>query len=573
MVQAINAGPTKEGVGWAARARAPAPAPVKASVEGFGWGGEAFPVVTDYEAPYAAQSIFRQDVASWRPPMRSGEFANIVRRDLTLARLQDIIRNDAHAGSAIDKLCDHVVGRGLRFQSMPDGAMLGIPDRKARRALAQQIEAEWRSFAEEPRKYADAQQRLSLNGIFRLFARMWFIYGEASGVLSMNEDGAARYQTCVLAIDPSRICNPYGERDTLTRRMGIEQTPLGKPLGYHVRNAHLGDFWAPFEQTSWTFVPRQTSWGRPVFMHGFEPEWGGDGRGTSPLLSIVNRLRMLGKFADNELASATINALFAATVESDEPAEDVAERLRPAATVRENPGVLGLLDHYERFPLRLSNGARIPVMFPNSTLKFNASPRQTTAFPAFETAFLQTISSRLGLAYEQLKGDWSKTNYSSARAALNEVWRGITRARTAFIEQVVIPIQLAWADEAFDRGYLKAPAGAPDFWDCPAAYLKGTWIGPARGYVDPTKEVEASALRIDGRFSTWAAECAEQGLIFEEVFEQQANEIDMLNELGLPATPLTSAMLRSETADETEREADVGAPAKKAAPVKPQVAK
>jgi lambda family phage portal protein len=196
----------------------------------------------------------------------------------------------------------------------------------------------------------------------------------------------------------------------------------------------------------------------------------------------------------------------------------------------------------------------------------NQTPRQTTAFPAFETAFLQTISSRLGLAYEQLKGDWSKTNYSSARAALNEVWRGIARMRTAFVEQMVLPIQLAWADEAFDRGYLKEPAGAPSFWDCPSAYLKGTWIGPARGYVDPTKEVEASALKIDGRFSTWAAECAEQGLDYEEVFEQQANEIDMLEELGLPATPLTSAMLRSETVDETPDEAAEGQP--KAPPAK-----
>jgi lambda family phage portal protein len=565
-MQAINAGPTKSAVGWAARPRAHAP--VKASIADGIYGGEAFPVVSNYEAPYAAQSILRQDVASWRPPMRSGEFASTIRRDLTLARLQDIVRNDAHAGSAIDKLCDHIVGRGLRFMSMPDGDLLGITDRKARQAYGRKIQAEWRAFSEEPRRFADAQRRLSLNGLFRLFARTWFTNGEASCVLSMGDDSRARYQTSVLAIDPARICNPYGERDTLTRRMGIEQTEIGAPTGYHVRNASLGDYWAPFEQTSWTFVPRETTWGRPVFVHGFEPQREGDSRGSSLLLSIVNRLRMLGQFADNELASAALNALFSATIESDAPAEDVAERLKPATVGHSSEGFLGLLDHYEHFPARLSNGVRIPVLFPGSTLKMNQTPRQTTAFPAFETAFLQTISSRLGLAYEQLKGDWSKTNYSSARAALNEVWRGITRMRTAFVEQMVLPIQLAWADEAFDRGYLKEPAGAPSFWDCPAGYLKGIWIGPARGYVDPTKEVEASALKIDGRFSTWAAECAEQGLDFEEVFEQQANEIDMLEEYGLPATPLTSAMLRSETADETPAEADEGQPKAPRAPKK-----
>jgi capsid protein len=145
---------------------------------------------------------------------------------------------------------------------------------------------------------------------------------------------------------------------------------------------------------------------------------------------------------------------------------------------------------------------------------------------------------------------------------LNEVWRTINRMRQAFVEQVVLPIQLAWADDAFDRGYLKAPAGAPDFWDCPGGYLKGIWIGPARRFVDPVKEMEAAALRIDGRVSTWAAECAEQGQDFEDVFEQQASEIEMLTELGLPATPLTSAMLRSETPDEEPGPGSDNKPAK-----------
>jgi hypothetical protein len=112
------------------------------------------------------------------------------------------------------------------------------------------------------------------------------------------------------------------------------------------------------------------------------------------------------------------------------------------------------MDWYERNPARIG-GARIPVMLPGSKLTMNASPRQTTAFPAFEAAFLQTVAAKLGLSYEQLKGDWTKTNYSSARAALNETWRTITRMRMVFGEQIVEPMHLAWADEAFDKGYLE----------------------------------------------------------------------------------------------------------------------
>jgi len=553
-MQAINGGPTKEKVGWAARESAPAPRRVRADIDaGDPGSGLLQPYLTDYEAPFSAQSILSQSTAAWRPPMRSGDFGLTIRRDLTIARIQDIVRNDPHASSAIDKLVDHIVGAGLRWISRPDGDALGITDRAAVRAFARQMEAEFRCFAEDPRRYVDASRRLTLNGLLRLAARTWIFAGENSYVVTLRDDAAARYATCILTVDPDRICNPYGQRDTVTRRMGVEQTPAGEPVGYWVRDAHLGDYWAPFEQMSWTFVPRETEWGRPVFVHGYEPQRDGDTRGTSPFITLIQRLRMLGRFADNELASATINAMMAATIESDAPADEIAERMTPKAQVRTGVKTFwaDTLEWYEKYPVRVG-GSRIPVMLPGSTLKFNSSPRQTTAFPAFEAAFLQTIASKLGLAFEQLKMDWSKTNYSSARAALNEVWRGIMRLRAVFIEQTVAPLHYAWADEAFDRGYLKAPAGAPDFIDAPGAYLRGAWIGPPRGYVDPVKEQQASALRLDGRVTTWQRECAEQGLDYEEVFDQLEVETEMLKDRGLDAVALTGAMLRSATADDPE---------------------
>jgi lambda family phage portal protein len=536
------------GGGWAARPRAPMPtrngagAPPRPKAEGGSF--ERGPVLTDYEAPYHAQSVFTQDLAAFRPPLRSGDFGLTIRRDLTLARIQDIVRNDPHVSSALDKLVDLIVGPGLRWSSQPDGRALGIDDRKALRAFAKKAEAEFRLFSRDPRRFCDAERRMSLNGLFRLAARTWLTNAEATAVVTKCDDPAARYKTALLQIDPDRLCNPYGERDTTWRRMGVEFDETGTyPIGYHVREAHLGDYWAPERQMSWTSVERFTDWGRPVFIHAYEPLRESDTRGTSPLISLIGRLRMLGKFTDNELASATINALFAATIESDQPVEEVAERLDPAAKVKASNQNYAewMLDYYTAYPVKLG-GVRVPVMVPGSSMKFNANPRQTTAFPAFETAFLQTISSKLGLAYEQLKMDWSRTNYSSARAALNEVWRGVLSKSAAFIEQYVTPVLLAWADEAFDRGYLQAPKGAPEFWEMPGAYLAGRWIGPPRGYVDPVKEMEASALRIEGMVSTMRDECAEQGKDYEEVLDQLAQEEEDLKERGLDRLSLVAAV-------------------------------
>jgi lambda family phage portal protein len=182
-----------------------------------------------------------------------------------------------------------------------------------------------------------------------------------------------------------------------------------------------------------------------------------------------------------------------------------------------------MITHFANNPAKL-NGVRIPVMPPGSKITINGSPRQTTAFPAFQAAFLQKIAARLGISYEQLTMDWTKTNYSSARAALSEVWRHIQRLRATFTEQTVTPIFYAFLEEAFDRGYIKAPAGAPDFWDMPGAYLRAIWIGPGRGYIDPVKEAQASAIRMDSLTSTLEIECAEQGLDYEDVLDQRERE-------------------------------------------------
>lgn len=502
-------------------------------------GGPIGPALSDYEAPYRAQSVHAQDVAAFRPPLRSGDFASTVRRDLTLARIQDLVRNDPHVSSGLDKMSDHIVGAGLRWSAQPDLAVLrpGVAatdaDRAAASAFARTMEAEFRRFADDPRRHVDAGRRLDFNGLMRLAVRTYLTQGEAAYAVGRQTAPEARYVTAVMPVDPDRICNPYGQRDTLTRRLGVEMDGVGAPIGYHVRDAHLGDYWAPAEQMAWTYVERQTDWGRPIFVHGYEPLREGDTRGTSPLITLIGKLRMLGRFADNELASATINALFAATVESNMPADEVAEHLKPAANVSSQK--LWEAERFERYdnaPVMMG-GVRVPVLPQGDTLKMNSAPRQTTAFPAFETAFLQTIAAKLGLAYEQLKMDWSRTNYSSARAALNEVWRGVNRLSKVFVTQIVTPLHLAWADEAFDRGYLVEPEGWLKFWDAPGAYLRGRWIGPPRGYVDPVKEMQASALRVEGLVSTLRDENADQGRDFEETLDQLEAENEMLAARGL----------------------------------------
>ena len=56
---------------------------------------------------------------------------------------------------------------------------------------------------------------------------------------------------------------------------------------------------------------------------------------------------------------------------------------------------------------------------------------------------------------------------------------------------------------------------------------------PGRGWVDPVKEAQACQIRMEIGLSTLEAECASQGLDWEEVLEQRAREKNKIKKMGL----------------------------------------
>lgn len=482
---------------------------------------------------YRAASLDSQETFAWRPPLTSGDSATLFDRNLGAARVRDLLRNDPHAVAGITRLVDMLVGAGLHLSPRPNARALGLDptnktDRVALKDMVKALKSEFSLFAEDPRRFNDAQRKLSFNGQLRLLARTYASMNEATAFLSWRKDGAPRYATCLRIVDPDRLSNPMGRPDSLNLRGGIEFTDDGEPMAYHVRKGHQADYFRGARVFEWTRIPRATSWGRPIFIHGFEPDREDQSRAMTPFAALMTRMRMIGKFADSELATATVNALFAAFVHSNMPIADATQAFTPqGATFAEKRNA-----HYAENPAFL-NGVRIPVLPIGDEVKINSASRATTAFASFQTAFLQSIASALGISYEQLSMDWSKVNYSSARAALNEVWRHVQTLFAGFVEQVVVPIYFAQVEEAFDRGYITPPKGCPDFWDMPGAYLGARWIGPGRGYVDPVKEAEASSLRMGSLTSTLEDECADVGKDWEEVLDQSAIEEEELKERGL----------------------------------------
>ncbi|MEM1046474.1 MAG: phage portal protein [Pseudomonadota bacterium] len=494
--------------------------------------------------PYEGASRVQRDLAGWIPYKTSGQAALNFDRDLLTSRIQDMARNDGWASAGMDRLVDTVIGGGWRLSSKPNWRALGI-DPEAAFELSSSIEAEWRDYVNHPGRYCDVTRERVMGGQQALAFRHRCLDGEALAVIYYLPRGGD-YGTSVNIIDPDRLSTPMAQLDSTRMRAGVELDRHGAAVAYHIRKQHpADDILVGADFNKWERVLRETRTGRPRCVHAFEAKRAGQRRGEPVFTPILRKLRQVSKYDQFELQAAALNAVLAAFVTTPFDQEGLMESLSGS-------GDSDLVKKYHQQQLAfhqqnpfVMDGAQINFMHAGEKVDLSKPAHPNAVFDAFMRVALRNIASALGLSYEQLTMDWSQVNYSSARAALLEVWRGLTARKTNFAATFMQPIFMAWLEEAIAIGRVALPTGAPPFREYRAAYCTADWIGPGRGWVDPQKEADAAVTRIDAGLSTLERECAEQGLDWVDVAEQRARERDKLKELGLePDAPLRPTQTR-----------------------------
>jgi len=505
--------------------------------------------------PYDAADLYSSQMAAWTPFLWSpdGETSQMY-RDRMVSRTRDIERNDGWARGGVTRILDNVVGANFRPISKPDyRALAYYTGNKAFDAewadeFGHAIDACWRTWSEDIGHYCDAEQCLTVNQLFWLAMRHKLIDGDALAVMlyrpELMQPGCARYATSIQLIDPDRLSNPQLQFDTDAMRGGVEVDQYGAPVGYWIRAAHQGDWWAAAKATHWEYLPRMTAWGRPVVVHDFDHDRASQHHGAHGIMvPILQRLRMLTKYDSVELEAALLNAIFAAYVRSPYDKEMVQDALDGG----EDTGLgqyQALRSEFWEGRRGLIDGAQITHLFPGEEIGTVTAARPNSNFEPFEAAILRHISSGLGITYEQLTTDFSRTNYSSFRGATNEALKTFNRRAKAFEHGFCNPIRAAFVEEVFDREELPLPAGAPGFMEFRAAYSKCRWLRPGRGWVDPVAERQGAIIGMNAGMSSLEREVGENtGEDWEEIVDQLAIERKRFESRGLPPLPIVSALI------------------------------
>lgn len=471
------------------------------------------------DTAHFAASRRARELRDWMPSLESADAELLGENTTIAARSYDLERNNGIAAGAIRTQIDNIVGTGLRLASKPDYRALGQTKEWAAE-WARTTEAKWRTFADSTD--FDAARQLNFGGMTVLQMRAAFLSGEGLGLAMWLPDRpGAKWATSIQAIDPARLGSPTGSLISTTLRDGIEVNEYGEPIAYHIRKSHPGDVFGFGGEVTYERVEARTPFGRRRVIHLYEKLRAGQTRGKAILASVMGAFKMLDHYQRSELQATVANALIAAFIETPMGGSDIAELFgTPTKYIDER--------NKNGFDVKLEGASIIPL-FPGDKMSAFNPGRPNTAYSAFVEAVLRYISAGLNMPYELLMKDFSKTNYSSARAALLEAWRYFMSKREWIATHWADPIFELWMEEAVSKGEIEAP----DFYENRAAYCRCQWIGPGRGLLDPLKEAQASDLRMKMGASTLEKECAEQGEDWEEVLQQRARERALALSLGM----------------------------------------
>lgn len=433
----------------------------------------------------AAQRSPRTD--NWRRRATDANAADgpslSVLRDLS----RDVRRNNGWARRGVKVIRNNVVGRGIKAKSVST-------------VRTAEQDAVWKLWADTAR--CDYDGRLPFTGLQSLVMQTVVESGEALVVFEVaNEADNLPIPIRLRVLEPDYldtlkdgIAGPGPNAGPIVN--GVELDRQGRRVAYWLFSSHPGSanlFGNRFESQR---VPATN------VLHIYEQERASAMRGVPWLASAIAKLEDFDAFEDAELVQQRIAACFGAFV-----------------TDLDGGGTsLGDEDDDDNMLETLEPGL-IQYLPPGKSIEFATPP--STDNGQFTERQLRRIAAGLGVTYEDLSGDYSKVNFSSARMARMSHWQNVHVWRW----HMLIP-------QFCDAVWFRVMAlGAELFnWRAVPGVL---WTAPPMPSVEPEKEGKAITSIVRSGAQSLSDTIRERGGDPDSVFKAYAEDHKKLDKLGL----------------------------------------
>jgi lambda family phage portal protein len=251
--------------------------------------------------------------------------------------------------------------------------------------------------------------------------------------------------------------------------------------------------------------------GRTFMIHGYKPEYAGQGRGYSRIAHMIQELEGLTDFKASTIQKAINQASFIAAIENEE--QDASNPLEGQ--------VAGPVKEYGAYPQAAADAQNVtdeslePVI--NWDVNNEATIRQpgsllvgnlrrgdkwknlqdtspSAQYDKFVESFFSYMCASTGWAIELVLKKFNQ-NYSASRGTLLLCWRTANIERQEMIADFCDPVYEMWLSEEIAAGRIECPGWSDKY--IRAAWLCSEWAGAPMPNIDPLRTAQADEKYVE----------------------------------------------------------------------------
>lgn len=446
----------------------------------------------------------------FQPSHRSGDAGIQESWNLLTARVRDLGENNPVVKKAKNLLPSLVVGSGM--QAFADARDESQED------LFEEFNAEsdlrFQRWCEDE---ADAEGRMHFGELQALTFKETVNVGNGLMLICQIKEPGRRIPLCLQGLEWEQLDRAKDRHASPTQNKivgGIEYGARNQAVAYHVLDAHPYD---NYSAAAGSMKSQRIPASR--VLHWYLPGRWSAYCGISWFNAMMQSSWDLDWYLGNEMMAAGIGALLTAVVK------------------QEHRGQLGLDDGqvdddpYGNDPVKLGNGL-IAHIGKDDKVEVIESTRPNRDAAPFIKLLMQLQAMSLNVSYLRLTGDYSQTNYTSARGAHLDDSMFCRPLQGSFGSRIVLPVRRLHDEQCAGLGLYESVT--------PRQYAREKFrlqqmdiIGVGREQLDPEKETDSAGGRMRMGLSTLKIECALRGLNWRDVLRQLAIEKKTLQRLGI----------------------------------------
>lgn len=413
-------------------------------------------------------------------------------RDMLRARARWLSANNPICKSIDKSIIKNVVGTGITLQSK-----ISKDEVKNADVLNKKIEVLWNEFTKK--ENFDITARVS----FRQFQKMLLKAKLTDGEILINcvwtKDKKFPIKFQLIEVD--QLDTSKNKNGNNTVFSGVEIDSVGKPIAYHIKTS-INSF-------------KSERFDAKNIIHFYDSERATQYRGITDYAQTINNLKDFAAYNDSEIVKNRVLASFATFIKST----NVGGNMWGDKTTGEAQGSTD--------PIKEITAGMIKYLRPGEEVQSIQSNQLGNSYNDFMVNTTRIIAAGRDISYELAVRDYSKVNFSSARAGLIQDNKRFDDEQMMITEDALVPMFSMFLDAVALSGALQVPG---DYWTNKEKYVKATWIMPTREWVNPLQDIKAIREEIDLGITSRTRAAAGKGRNFEDIIDEQVKEEQMIND-------------------------------------------